>query len=343
MRYDDLYISGIGSWLPKAVTVDEAMALGRYDAVSQQRSMQRSVVVSGPDDSQPEMAVRAGRSALRMSGHDPSEVAILLHAVAVYAGLDGWNVSSYLQQEILEGNGISFEIRQVSNGGLAGIELAAAYMAADPSRSAAMITAAECFSEPAWDRWRADAGLVFGDGAGALTLSQRGGFARIKSLVTTNDPSLEGLHRGEARFRLSPDPADYPLDLRSRAVEFSAATGLTEIRRRGHEGLRNAVDQALAEAGTSIDTAVHCSVPHFGHDLLHNQVLEPLGLDVSRTSWSLGSEVGHVGAADPFVALDHLVVNTELHAGDEVLLISLGGGFNWTCAVVQILESPIRD
>ncbi|GAA1980755.1 ketoacyl-ACP synthase III [Nocardiopsis rhodophaea] len=340
MYHDNVYLAGVGSYFPKAVPVDEAVAQGRYDAASQARTEQRSVAVAGDGDGQPEMAVRAGRIALGRSAHQSKEVELLLHAVAVYSGLDGWNCASYLQNEILGGAGISFEIRQVSNGALGSVELAVPFLNAVPGRDAALITAAESFAEPAWNRWRADSGLVFGDGASAVLLSTRGGFARLLSSATETATELEGVHRGDAPFQPSPDPSAYPLDLHARAVEFADRMDMDTIHEIGSAGLRRAAELAAADAGMALDEATVYVVPNFGARLLRQQVLEPIGVPIERTTHAWGATVGHVGAADQFGALDHLVEQGSVGPGDRVMLIGVGGGFNWTCLVVEILRRP---
>lgn len=340
MRHDDIYIAGTGSYFPKAVPVDEAIACGRYDAVAQRASGQRSVTIAGDGDGQPEMAVRAGRTALARSAHHPGSVGLLLHAVAVYSGLDGWNCASYLQQEILDGAGIAFEVRQVSNGAVGAVELAVPFLRSPGAGHAALITAAERFAEPAWDRWRADSGLIFGDGASAVVLSTRDGFARLLSSATESASQLEGLHRGDAPFLPCPDPAGYPLDLHSRAMEFSDQMDLDTIRETGRAGLRRAAERAARDAGMAVGDAALYVVPNFGTSLLRAQVLDPLGVPLERTTHSWGAEIGHVGASDQFGALNHVVEQRQVAPGDRVMVIGVGGGFNWTCLVVEITSLP---
>lgn len=342
MRYESLYIAGLGSYLPKAVPVEDAIAQGRYDREDQDSSGLTSIAVAGPDDSQPGMAAAAGRVALARSGYHGTEVSLLLHAVTAYNGLDGWNAGCYLQQEVLGGSGLSFEIRQLSNGAVASIELAAAYLAASPGSGsgAAMITAADQFAEPAWDRWRTSWGLVYADGASAAVISRKRGFARILSAVTVTDPGLEGLHRGSLPFGSCPDAGDYPIDFRARALDFSQAVDIAAATGRISAGLRTAVVTAATEAGLKADEADHYIVPSFGRELLRQQCLDVLGIGIERSTWSWGAAIGHMGAADQFASLTYLSEAGRLNPGDRALIIGIGGGFNWTCVVLDIVDHP---
>jgi 3-oxoacyl-[acyl-carrier-protein] synthase III len=89
MRLDDLFVAGIGSWLPPAVDVTEVIANGRYDPEEQAANEYLSITVAG-DEAPPEMAVRAGRQALARSGVPSGDIAPLLHASLWYQGIDFW-------------------------------------------------------------------------------------------------------------------------------------------------------------------------------------------------------------------------------------------------------------
>ncbi|XUL94498.1 3-oxoacyl-[acyl-carrier-protein] synthase III C-terminal domain-containing protein (plasmid) [Streptomyces galilaeus] len=74
--------------------------------------------------------------------------------------------------------------------------------------------------------------------------------------------------------------------------------------------------------------------------MIEFSVLAPLGLPMSRSSWDFGRSVGHVGAADLIISLDHLVRTGELSPGDHVLLLSQGPGWISSSAVVTITDIP---
>ncbi|GAB1688970.1 ketoacyl-ACP synthase III family protein [Krasilnikovia sp. M28-CT-15] len=346
MKYDELYIAGVGSWYPKPTPVQTAIDAGWYDDAVQRKTGQVSVTVAGDDDSHPEMAVRAGKLAVRQAGLPTSDFSLLLHATSGFAGLDGWNVASYLQHQIVDGSGVAFEIRQQSNGAMAALPLVAAHLSAGPENGAALITAADRFDLPVWDRWRAYVGLVLGDGASAAVLSRRPGFARVLSVVTESRAELEGAQRASLPFQTNPDPADptlYPISLINRMQEFAASQGgLSAIFKQMNKALISAVTLAAEEAGMRPADADHIVFPNFGRTMLQQEVLDPLDLTIDRTLWEWSREVGHVGATDQFGALDHLARQGLLEPGQRILLTGIGLGFNWTSAVVEILERPAR-
>ncbi|MEU8080907.1 ketoacyl-ACP synthase III family protein [Catellatospora citrea] len=341
MRYHDLHVAATGGCFPKGIPVDEAVSDGRYAEKLWERTRQQRVAVCGDDDSAPQLAASAGAQALARWGGDPRQVSLLLHAVATRNGMDGWNAGAYLQRRLLGGGGTAFEIHQLSNGAVGAIELAAAYLAADPSRTTAVITAADQFAPPVWNRWTASPGLVFADGGSALVLSRAGGVAQVLSCASGSDAALEGMQRGIRRFRPDPLPEELPVSLRDRTSEFSEVMPLSEMADRMSAGLRAVGATAAAEAGMGLTEADHYVMPNFGFELLRDECLRPLGdVEHARTTWDWGRQIGHAGAADQFGGLNHLLETRQVAPGDRVMIVSVGGGFNWTCAVLEITDVP---
>jgi 3-oxoacyl-[acyl-carrier-protein] synthase-3 len=205
-----------------------------------------------------------------------------------------------------------------------------------PGHAAALVTTGDKFSPPLLDRWRCDTGLVLADGATAMLLSRRGGFARVLSVATVSDPSLEGLHRGQAPFAHVPGS----IDVHQRKREYLGAVGLEDMLRRFRAGLTESVSRALHEARTELEDIARFVVPHVGRILLEREYFAALRIPESATTWSWGRRVGHLGAGDQIAGFGHLVETNALEPGERCLLMGVGAGFTWTCAVVELLERP---
>lgn len=333
MRYHDLYVAGTGAFHPKSVPVDEAIADGRYDLATQRRTGQQRVTVA-ESETQPEMAVLAGRQAVERSGVALDQFGLLLHGTASHNGLDGWNAASYLQDQLVDGHGVSFEIRQLSNSGLGSLELAGPYLLAAGDRSAALITTADQFALPVWDRWRAAPMVVYADGASALVVARNAGFARVLSVVSVADAAMEGMHRGTIPF--GPNPEDsHPISLLDRTMQYAGVMDFDVAKQRLAVGMRRTVTEACEEAGIAASDAEHVVTPHLGRDLLYEVCLDPLNIDLDRTTWQFGMQIGHA-STDQFAGLNHLAEEGKLSPGERVLMVSVGGGFNWTTVVLEV-------
>ncbi len=331
----DLYFAGIGHHLPGTTNVADAVADGRYDAADDEAHAYASVTVSD-GEAPPDMAVRAGRLALDRAGIAPGEVALLLHASAWFQGIDYWPAAAYVHRELLAGNrrAPALDVQQMCDGALGALELAASYLIADPSREAALVTTADRFAEPGFDRWRSDIGIVYGDGAAAAVLA-REGFARLRSVVTVMDTELEAMYRGDEPFAAR---AGREVDVRARRRAFMA--GSEGVSDRTTAGLTEAIERALDEAGVKLGDVSRFVFPNVGLRTLQTRYLDVLGLDLPLTTWEWGRRTGHVGAADQLTGLTHLVESGQVSPGDRVVLVGIGAGFSWTGAVVEVTSRP---
>jgi 3-oxoacyl-[acyl-carrier-protein] synthase III len=339
MKWQDMYLAGLGVFLPPALPVAEAVRHGWYDPAQDKENELLSVLVAGTE-SAPEMAVHAGRQALARSGHQPADVALTLHANIYHQGQDFWTPASFVQRHTVGGTGPAIQIQQGSNGGLAALELAAAYLAADPQRTAALVTTADKYALPGFDRWNSDTGQVYADGATATVLSTTGGFARLRAMVSTADPGLEESCRDTTGFTLVPHQDGRPLDLRGRKKSYVQRYGYQTFLDRLAGGVRDNVERTLSAAGLQFDEIDRLVLPNLGRTLMDWEFLEPLGVKLERTTWEWGRRIGHLGAGDQMAGLNHLVADGLCRPGDRVLLVGVGIGFNWTSAVVEVDRSP---
>jgi 3-oxoacyl-[acyl-carrier-protein] synthase-3 len=333
------YIDGTGTWLPPRVPTGEAVAAGRFEAALARVTDVVSVSVAG-EESAPEMAVRAARTALARARSTAADIDLVLHASFFYQGHDLWAPASYVQQEAVGNNCPAMEVRQVSNGGMAAMELASAYLAVDPGRSSALITTGDKFCEPGFDRWHSDPGTVYADGGTALVLSRRGGFARLRSLVTVSVPELEGMNRGDDPFGRTPFGHRAQVDYEVCKRAFLARTGVSYVVSLVSSAQESAIKQALVAADLELGDIDRIVLPHVGRRRLKAAYFGSFGIDPARTTWPWSRAVGHLGAGDPIAGLDHLVSSGVLDAGHTCLLVSVGAGYSWSCAVVEVLERP---
>jgi 3-oxoacyl-[acyl-carrier-protein] synthase-3 len=342
MKWDELYLAGLGTWLPEAVPVEHAIEQGRYDAGRAKARDYVSVCVA-EDVAPPDMAVRAGRTAVERSGLAPHDFSLLLHGSLWYQGLDIWPTASYVAAGTVGRHVPAFDVQQRCNGALGAIELAGAHLRAGVGKGhAALITTGDRFAPPAVDRWNMHDYNVYGDGGTAMVLSTTGGFARVLSTATVVDNSLEGSARGDQPLRPAPDPA-IPIDLVARAAQYAAAGDPRQIELRTGRLINQARNQALADSRTRLKDLARVVIGatgrfeggwHFHHLL---QVPESL------TTWEYGRTTGHIGAGDWNAGLEWLLRTRAVAPGDRVLLFGGGAGYSCTAAVVEITELPRWD
>ncbi|OCF90641.1 ketoacyl-ACP synthase III family protein [Nocardia brasiliensis] len=335
----ELYLAGCATWLPPTVSTGQAVAAGDCDEKLATMTGMASVTVA-EKESGPEMAANAATAVLDRTGIGPDRIDLILHASLYFQGHHLWSPASYIQRVAVGNRCPAMEIRQVSNGGMAALELAGAYLSASADRDCVLITSGDRLNPPEFDRWRSDPGTVYADGGTALLVSRRSGFAVLRALHTVSDPELEGMHRGGDSYGAPSLTAPSPVDLEAHKREYVAARGRQYSAARVAAGQKAALHGALAAAGVELADIARISLPHMGWRRVKAGFLSQFDIDPERTTWSWSRTVGHLGAGDPIAGLDHLVGTGAVGPGDLCLLASVGAGFSWSCAVVEILSRP---
>ncbi|MDG4814170.1 ketoacyl-ACP synthase III family protein [Micromonospora sp. WMMD956] len=343
MRTSDVYLKGLGVFLPQTVSVEQAVRRGLYPRDEVEAHDLGGAAVAGMI-SAPEMALAAAQEAFKRCGQRPEETDLILYADSWHQGPDGWQPQFFIQRNLGCDRALGIEIRQGCNGMFGALELAASYLRADGERESALLVASDNFGTPLIDRWRTGAGFILGDAACAVLLGREPGFAQLLSVCTTTVPEAEEVHRsGEALF----PPGclvGRDLDLAGRGESFNAKamaeTGSTAVWDRVYQTVPDVIGRNLAEAGITIDDVSRIAVMNFSREIIENRYLAMLGLPLSRSTWDFGRTVGHIGASDQVVSLDHLLTTGEIGAGDHVLLFGLGPGMTACSAVVKILHRP---
>lgn len=335
MRFEDLHIAGAALHVEDTCSVDQALREGLCDERTAARSAVESVAVSA-GGSAPELAVTAGRQVLERTGTPATDIDLLLHATVQYQGHDLWAPASYIQRYAVGNRCPAVEIKQLSNGGMAALELAAGYLSGAPGRKGALLTTGDVFGEPGFARWRSDPGTVYGDAGTALVLTRgRTGLARLRSLVTVSDADLEQMHRGRDLFSRVPFALRQPLDLGLLQQTFIEDTGRSYSVARITAGQDETLKRTLAEADCTLTDIAWFVLPNFGYGRLNSTFLRRWSIPEERTTWPWGRSVGHLGAGDQFAGLAFLAESGRVEPGELCLLFGIGAGFTWSCAVLE--------
>jgi 3-oxoacyl-[acyl-carrier-protein] synthase-3 len=339
MRWENMFIAALGCWLPEPVTAEAAVAAGEYDAARCKVLGYTSALVAG-DVAPPDMAVHAARSALERAGVPAADYALLLHSSLWFQGIDIWPTASYVANKSVGRSVPAFDIQQRCNAGLGAMEIAARYLRAETAGSAALLTTADRFAPPGVNRWKMHDSNVYGDGGTAMVLSTGTGFARVLSIATVADNSLEVLARGDAPFAPVSPAATTPIDLVRRSQQYGAANDLVQTYVRYARVLRAARLRSLADADARMEDIVRVILPATGRVEGDSQIHDLLGVTEEQTTWEFGRRTGHIGAGDWYAGLAHLLESGAVSSGDRIMLFGGGAGYTCTAVVIEILRMP---
>ncbi|MBR8642800.1 ketoacyl-ACP synthase III [Streptomyces tuirus] len=314
-------LCGLGSWLPPRVVTNEELSrrLDTSDAWIRTRTGISRRHIAEPGQATSDLAVEAGRRALRSAGTDDVDAVV----VATTTPDRSCPATAPLVASRLGLRGAAaFDISAVCTGFVYGLASAASLITAGVATRVLLI-GADTYSTIVDPHDRTNA-IIFGDGAGAVVL--RGGRADEPGAVGHFDLGSDGtgeelimVAAGGSRQRSTPGEAD-PQD------RYFAM--------RGKEVFRHAVTRMTASAQATL-TMADCKVedidrlvPHQANLRILRSVAEDLGLPPERLVTNVES-VGNTGAASIPLALADAATRHTVQPGERMLLTAFGGGLTW--------------
>jgi 3-oxoacyl-[acyl-carrier-protein] synthase-3 len=342
VRTPNIFLSGLGVFLPDTVSIESALKKSLYSASDVELHGWTGLAVAG-DTPAPEMALRASRAALERCGLDPGAIGLLAYADCWHQGPDGWPPQSYLQHYLLGGDLLAVEVRNGCNGALSALELVSSYLSPDSGRQAALIVASDNLGTPLVDRWNPGPGFIAGDAAAAMVITKEPGFAQVLSAHSTTIPEAEEFHRcGEPMFPPTVTMGrTYDPTARFEAFQKKLyGVPNWDLAAKFQQKPDECIQKTLSEADIGLRDVARVVITHCSRDEAEAQFMGVLRLPLSKSTWEYGRTVGHLASADHMVALDHLLSTGQVGPGDYLLMVGLAPGITYSCAVIKILSAP---
>jgi 3-oxoacyl-[acyl-carrier-protein] synthase-3 len=290
----------------------------------------------------PRFAVRAAEMALEAARIPAADLDLVAHAWIHYQGHDFWSPAHYVADAIGAAAAEPVGVRQMCNGGAAALTTSVTRLLADPDAHQALVTTADCFGRPGFDRWRSDYGVLYGDGGTAAVLTDRptGRGLDLLAVNTVAASELEHMHRGDDPFTPAGRMLGGTVDVRRTKKAYLAMAGKETFGKTVAERVRDVLVAGLADAG--LDPAVPRLVllPRIGAAGLTEIYRPAVASVLPAPAVDLGRHTGHLGAGDLIANLAVAADEDLLRPGDTAVALSAGAGFTWSCVVVR---RPGRD
>ncbi|WP_425825718.1 3-oxoacyl-[acyl-carrier-protein] synthase III C-terminal domain-containing protein [Streptomyces fractus] len=290
-------------------------------------------------ESAPAMAVAAGRAALTASGVPTDGIGLLAYAWTNYQGNPFFTAAHCVAEGLgLPRSCTPVGIQQACNGAAMSFSLAAGQLCLD-GRTHALIVAADRFTAPAVDHWRSHVMLAYGDGAAAAVVGtpDPGDAFHLLAIEHTAAPELWRTRDDYDGF--GPHQAPVPYLNAMPTEKFSDEGGRPRLRAVSHECITDAVDKALASArlAPGDPRIVKVLAPRLS-DKVRELMIGPIEEKYSDRIECRYSETGHLGAGDFLANLADAEAAHDMAPGDIMLVLGAGGGYSYTCAVLQVPE-----
>ncbi|GAA3122051.1 hypothetical protein GCM10017687_39830 [Streptomyces echinatus] len=333
MTATGLSIKAANLWLPSG---KEGPADGELSSADFERIGVSELYVASDDIAPPQMAVLAAKSALESSGVEPTGIGCLVHAFSYHQGFDMWSPAHYIANKSGIIEGLPINVQQLCNGGALALHVAAKWLVATPEASTALVTTADRFAAPGFDRWSSDDDAAYSDSAAAVVLGRPGEgdeFLRLLSQEMATDTEGEIQMRGEDPFSSVPLGHGTPIDLKRANKVFRESGAAARMVKLGVPKLHDLIMRALRGAGIEPKDVSAIALPRLTRTMREGMFKPAVAELIGGNPTYVDCTTGCLGAGD---FLGNLVdIEGSLNPGEYGILIQGTGGYTFTCAVVQ--------
>lgn len=338
----ELSLCGTTTWLPSGVeSTADAVRDGRLRPDKAEELGVVSVPAAPPSLSPPDMAVRAARRALDLAGHDPESVGLLLHCCIWHQGHDMWSAPHYIARELGAANALPVTLTQGCNAMMPALELAAARLIAAPDVECALLTAADRFIKPGFDRWTGSYACAHGDGATATVLRrghEPGRGLALRALNSLAVAELEEMNRAGLDLTPAPRWRSEDLDLRGTKKAYLDKYGFDTFEKLARNAIQDVIRQSLADADLAPDDPrIRCvTVPRMSTKLIETTYVPIVAEATAAPVLPLNTHTGHLSCGDVLANVADMSASHLRNPGDVGIVLNAGGGYTWSALVVEV-------
>jgi len=256
-----------------------------------------------------DMAEKASRMALDMAKVSPQDIDAIVFAT-ITPEL-GFPASACLLQDKLEcKKGFAFDISAACSGFLYGLEVARGLIEGNGLKKVLLVGAEKLSDIVNWqDRSTC---VLFGDGAGAVVVSDEGEGEILASVMRSDGSAWEILYAERCGY----------ISMKGRELFKLAVKSMEEV-----------CLEVLQKAGLSVEQ-IDLFVPHQANIRIMEALAERLNLSMEKV-YSNIHKYGNTSAASIPIALTEAYLEGRLKRGDLVLMTAMGGGLTWGAVLIR--------
>jgi 3-oxoacyl-[acyl-carrier-protein] synthase-3 len=312
-HFDSVCIRSTGSYVPSKILTNEEVVANLPSSPQWVLDTLgiRERHIAEPDEYTSDLAAHAGLNAIAAAGLEPNDIELIIVSTATP---DRKMPSSACIAQVKMGitnRCAAFDVSAVCAGFVYGITIAGQFIQ-NGTYDRVLVIGADTFSKVT--NWNHRDCVVFGDGAGAVVLERKerenGFFSSI--LLAEGD--------GMNEFTVFPGDAYYTMN--GKAVFQKATAAVPEC-----------ILEVLRINGLRLED-VSMIVPHQATLGVLKRIAEVLEVPFSRIQTNLETYANTAGATVPLL-LDQVNRRGLLHAGDLLLLVSIGAGWTWGASLYR--------
>ncbi|AJC49224.1 ketoacyl-ACP synthase III [Allofrancisella guangzhouensis] len=319
-------ILGTGSYLPEKILTNDDIS--RFIDTSDEWIKQRVGIerrhCANEQETTSFMATEAAKKALEAANLDAQEI----DTIIVATGTSDYimpSTASIVQKALnIQNFKIRcFDVSAACSGFVYALDIAKQYIENGSAKNVLVIGAEKMTRVLDWnDRSTC---VLFGDGAGAVVLSQSQEKKILSSLLYTDGSCLDMLNipnnlpsnRGQA---ITIDP--YLIMEGNKVFKFAVSR------------LSSLADELIQEAGISV-SEIDWLVPHQANYRILTSTANKINMPMSKVITTL-QDHGNTSAASIPLALDHAIRNGQIKPGETIISEAFGAGFVWGGFIAKI-------
>ncbi|NLX17961.1 MAG: ketoacyl-ACP synthase III [Desulfobulbus sp.] len=313
-------ILGTGSCLPARILSNHELEqmVETSDEWITTRTGIRNRHIAAAGEQTYQLATKAARRALAVTGIDPEELDLIIVAT-ISPHMIMPSTACFVQAELGAVNAFAYDINAACAGFTYGLDLASNYIRNRPDMKILLIGAETLSARVNWeDR---NTCVLFGDGAGAVIVSGSNDGRGVYGSNLKADGKLWNLLFMDSPASLNPDLQRQ--EWKGAHIQMNGS----DIFRHAVRLMEDAVKTLLRKTKTAIED-VSLMIPHQANIRILNNLKERLGIAEEKVFINL-SQYGNTSAASIPIALDEAHRQGRLVRGDIILLCTFGGGLTW--------------
>jgi 3-oxoacyl-[acyl-carrier-protein] synthase-3 len=318
------FISGTGSFAPaNVVKNDFFQKVGSSDEwIYKNLGIKERRISKGQTTS--DLASKAGQEAIDNAGLTAEDINLIIVATATPDRLAP-SCACFVQEKLKAINAVAFDISAVCSGALFSISTAVQYIKTGMYKHV-LVIGADTFSTIT--DWTRRDSVFFGDGAGALVISETN---EDKGFV---DFLLHSDGRGKDHFTIMAGGSEEPSSSESikSKKHFFKMNG-QEVFKTAVEVVPTCIMNLLHKNNYKIDD-IKCLLPHQPSIGILKKIAEKIEMPFEKVKTNMDRYANTSGATIPII-LDETRKNGGFQTGDLVLFAAVGAGWTWGSALYK--------
>ena len=322
-------ITGTGSYAPEKVLTNhdlEKIVDTTDEWIASRTGIKERRITEGDDTA--DIAVNAAKAALKAAGTTARDIDLIVVGT-VTPDMVFPSTACFVQARLGVKAGVpAFDVAAACSGFLYAMDVAEKYIRTGTAKKA-LVIGADLFSRILDWKDRTTC-VLFGDGAGAVVLSQTRGKAGILSSTIHSDGKLsEYLYATRA----------IPKSLFEHGGGEKGTTP-PQVKMRGNETFKVAVRTMVGACKKELEMNglkvkdVSLVIPHQANIRIINAIKDRLRLSDEQVFTNI-ERYGNTSSASIPIALDEAVREKRIKSGDNIIFVAFGGGFTWASATVR--------